>query len=53
MDTGEYDDYGKDEISMVCSLIFESLALGIAVFLGSAREPQEGMIELIMKRLGV
>ena len=53
MDTGEFEDAGDDAISMLCALTFEALAFCISQFLSSVQEPQEGMIELIMKRLGV
>ena len=53
MNTGEFDYYGKDPISILIVLIFEMLGLGASRLIQASAEKHENVIELIMKRLGV
>lgn len=53
MNTGNYDYYGKDGVSLVFCLVYEMISIVIAMFYSNLSEPTEEMIEMIMKRLGV
>lgn len=53
MDTGDYTYIQKDGISSVIAMLFEFISLGSAFVLGSAAEPQDDIIAVMMKRLGV
>ena len=50
--TGEFEN-NKDGVSMLLSMVYESVGLVISIVMKGVQEPREDMIELIMKRLGV
>ena len=53
INTGDYDDFGDDILSMLLAMVYEIVGLCISMMMKGVAEPKEDVIELIMKRLGV